>query len=428
MKYLYIDNFRGFRKTYIPIKDINFLVGENSTGKTSILGLIKKLSPQFFLTDISFNIDDLNIRLFDDVVNKKLPDSNYFSIGMIKLDIKTNKVTHAFLMTFIEKQDGVSGIYRYTHFYRKKGIDIIYDEENWYKKFDNIISYNLDEFKEKVYNIWQIDHINKNIDYTEYKSLPSNTLIVGISQWLYDEIINEDINYQILLDNNLNFANVVWMAPIRTKPKRTYDEFIFQYSSEGEHIPYLLKKIYNDKDKAKDFKKILNKFGRQSGMFDSIKVKKFGNAVNSPFEIQVVLNNMTINIINVGYGVSQSLPILIEFIARPKDTSFVIQQPELHFHPKAQAALGNFIYNLFKTEGKKFFIETHSDFIIDRFRYNLRSKDSKNPKAQVLFFERVKDGNSVYPIEILENGEMSEDQPTKYQDFFIQEAIQGLGI
>ncbi len=40
---LYIDNFRGFDDTYIPLKEVNFFVGENSTGKTSILSLINLL-------------------------------------------------------------------------------------------------------------------------------------------------------------------------------------------------------------------------------------------------------------------------------------------------------------------------------------------------------------------------------------------------
>ncbi len=38
ISWLYIDNFRGFRITCIPIKDVNFFVGENSTGKTSVYG------------------------------------------------------------------------------------------------------------------------------------------------------------------------------------------------------------------------------------------------------------------------------------------------------------------------------------------------------------------------------------------------------
>lgn len=33
MKYLYMDNFRGFQDTLLPLKDVNFFVGENSSGK-----------------------------------------------------------------------------------------------------------------------------------------------------------------------------------------------------------------------------------------------------------------------------------------------------------------------------------------------------------------------------------------------------------
>ena len=41
MKTLYIDNYKGFVDTYIPFEDVNFLVGNNSTGKTSIVNLIR---------------------------------------------------------------------------------------------------------------------------------------------------------------------------------------------------------------------------------------------------------------------------------------------------------------------------------------------------------------------------------------------------
>ena len=47
MNYIYVDNYRGFSKTLVPIGEVNFLVGENSTGKTSILGLIKLPRIQF---------------------------------------------------------------------------------------------------------------------------------------------------------------------------------------------------------------------------------------------------------------------------------------------------------------------------------------------------------------------------------------------
>ena len=37
---LYIENYKGFDKTYIPIEDINFLVGDNSTGKSTVMDLL----------------------------------------------------------------------------------------------------------------------------------------------------------------------------------------------------------------------------------------------------------------------------------------------------------------------------------------------------------------------------------------------------
>lgn len=37
MKTLYLNNYKGFEKTFIPFLDVNFFVGENSTGKTMLI-------------------------------------------------------------------------------------------------------------------------------------------------------------------------------------------------------------------------------------------------------------------------------------------------------------------------------------------------------------------------------------------------------
>ncbi|MDM8526525.1 AAA family ATPase, partial [Desulfococcaceae bacterium HSG8] len=101
MKYLFIDNFRGFSKTYIPIKDVNFFVGENSTGKTSVLTLLKLISSPSFWRDQSFNNDDISFTDFKDIVSINSPDKSFFHIGMIDFQPDDEKKTNAFLMTFI---------------------------------------------------------------------------------------------------------------------------------------------------------------------------------------------------------------------------------------------------------------------------------------------------------------------------------------
>ena len=69
MKYLFVDNFRGFTKTLLPIRDVNFFVGENSTGKTSILGLIKLLDTTQFWFNQRFNTDEVRLGNYKDIVS-----------------------------------------------------------------------------------------------------------------------------------------------------------------------------------------------------------------------------------------------------------------------------------------------------------------------------------------------------------------------
>jgi predicted ATPase len=84
---------------------------------------------------------------------------------------------------------------------------------------------------------------------------------------------------------------------------------------------------------------------------------------------------------------------------------------------------------LAQSEEKRFLVETHSDFIIDRFRMKQRAASKKEKvKAQILFFERSSRGNKVNSIEIQEDGSLPEKQPAKYRDFFIREQLHILGI
>ena len=78
MKLLYVNNFRGFSDTFIPVADVNFFVGENSTGKSSIMYLINLLgSPEFWLTQ-NFNNDEVELGNFKDIVSANADDKTYF--------------------------------------------------------------------------------------------------------------------------------------------------------------------------------------------------------------------------------------------------------------------------------------------------------------------------------------------------------------
>lgn len=80
MKYLYIKNYKGFEEEIIKLKDVNFLVGENSTGKTSVLKLINILNSRAFWFEQQFNNTEVSLGYFDEIINKNAKE-NYFRLG-----------------------------------------------------------------------------------------------------------------------------------------------------------------------------------------------------------------------------------------------------------------------------------------------------------------------------------------------------------
>jgi hypothetical protein len=221
--------------------------------------------------------------------------------------------------------------------------------------------------------------------------------------------------------------DLTWLAPIRTKPRRTYDGFKTDFTPEGDHTPYVIRKTLGSREKAQKFVELLKSFGKSSGLFTRVVPHSFGRDPSAPFEVQIEFHGARLNISNVGYGVSQVLPVVIEMLSRPKGHWFAIQQPEVHLHPRAQASLGELIHIMVQEHQHHYLVETHSEYLIDRFR--LRLKEERSPKGcQVIFFERTEEGNRAYPMEINEKGQYPEKQPRNFRDFFIREETRLLEI
>ena len=68
---------------------------------------------------------------------------------------------------------------------------------------------------------------------------------------------------------------------------------------------------------------------------------------------------------DVGFGVGQVFPIVVEGVMMGNDETLFVEQPEVHLHPKMQGDLADFFIAQ-ALSGKQFIIETHSDHIINR--------------------------------------------------------------
>jgi len=443
---MYVDNFRGFKETVLPLKDVNFLVGENSTGKSSLLALIDLVADlRFWIRGTpAFHSEEVNLGNFRDIVSAGAKDRSYFRIGLFAPTDEADKAHEdrdsgldAYLVTFRERE-GMPVISRYT--FMTEGIQV-------HVKFSgSTIAYRHEEpcalssdhpvRAEDVFRSWTREHEKSWGSYRTLRTpIPAIHLGLGaLNSILLTEIRAGRRRPETRRGIHLEFRAIcpfqstTMLAPIRTRPKRTYDEYNTAFSAEGEHTPYLIKRYFRRSEERDKFLQFIDRFGKESGLFKTISIKNFGRAATSPFELDVAIDSTLLKIVDVGYGVSQVLPVVVEVFERSQRTCFLIQQPEIHLHPRAQAALGDLFYELAKLERKCFVVETHSDFIIDSFRLRYREKaKTRKPEGQIVYFERFDQGNRLSTIEILENGELSEEQPEGYRDFFMREQLRMLG-
>mgnify|MGYP000177610174 CR=1 FL=1 len=411
---LFLDNYKGFVDTIISIKDVNFLVGENSSGKTSVLKLLEVISSPRFWFQPEFNFEDIELGYFSEIVNRNNKKDNSFRIG-IDFDVKESSgfIHKFFWLEFVERNSKPI-VHKFKFTSAEKSILCIFESETRVVYFQKDFEQD-EDFYNWVHDIKTFENLEKSDVALHY-----NVPFAAVWSMVENKINSDNIN-RIYVP--IPFNRVQRFAPIRATPKRWYESYAISYNSNGEHTPLLLKELLHS-SKSKSLIAKLEYFGKESGLFDSIEVSDI--IKDYPFELRVKYGRLSMNLTNVGYGVSQVLPLIVELLIS-KNQTFAIEQPEVHLHPRAQAAFGSFIHDIVTKNKNRLIIETHSDFLINRFRYMV-SKSHKRINAQILYFIRNGQGTHVYELPINNKGVLSGDKLSDYMTFFMDEELKMLEI
>lgn len=427
MQYIYLNNVRGFTSTLVPIKACNFLVGENSTGKSSFLSLLRLLSrPELFVNAAVSLSDDDAPTAFTDLVSAWSKDRTYFDLGLLEFEVlpdgkpRIQYWLHRFtevysapvVHLFAQRRGNVETFLRFT----KRSTE--------YRRNDSTAPISNEKEAVEAFREATTKFDNLPGDFEKLPRYFSGYPPVGIALSVVSSILSDKktSNKEFQLEMPTP-RELTWIAPIRTRPQRIYDGLYRDYSSEGAHTPFILKQHL----KSKQFLDRLKEFGASSGLFEVVATHTFGKGARNPFEVLIQLKGEQFNIENVGYGVSQVMPLVVEFLARKEGRRFAVQQPEVHLHPRAQAALGSLLFYLCQERKQTFIVETHSDFMIDRYRIEMNSATAP-PESQVLFFDRCETGNQVTAIDIDSKGRYNPDQPIAFREFFVREEMRMLSL
>jgi energy-coupling factor transporter ATP-binding protein EcfA2 len=426
-----LTNVRGFEGTHtIEIRPVTILIGENSSGKTTLLAAIAAvLNRDFPAADNLFNRAPFELGSFDTIATYRggsYGRASSFSIGWQGSGADSENSISA---TFKNS----SGIPRVDSVLVTDGpnsltVKTTTDNLEFQLVFAprdrsgpsakrNTTTQTL-KFKSKA-DARRTFRFEDCVRY--YFESRNNKSELSPDRRLDDQEAFQAL-HELSVRRGRPLPHATALAPLRTRPKRTYDEVGEDFKPEGDHVPQVLARLLASKEtNAKQISALMS-YGKASGLFHKIDVKRLGKRPSDPFQVRVKMQGPDANLVDVGYGVSQSLPIVIDSIIAPMNEVLLVQQPEVHLHPKAQAALGTFFVELVTSSRKQFVIETHSDHLVDRVRLAIAEKKIPAGKVQLLYLERKGLDITIHELKLDELGNVT-NAPVAYRDFFLQEEI-----
>lgn len=421
-----LRDFRCFRGAHSArLAPLTLIVGENSTGKTSFLALIRALWEVAHNNEVpDFKKEPYDLGSFSEIVHRRGGSATRVENFEAELRTRhTDSSSTSFGVTFERK--GTAPFPTVRRISNNKGFVSA-------KQVNGKLQVQA-EIKEG--SSWN-EETQVQFPQTEVTQLVPLHLLWLMSRDARDEIEHASKDIKELMEELIfefqhfgqgfesrPFAS----APVRSKPHRTYDPSRPARDPEGDYVPmYLAYLARQHPHEWKTLRKKLVNFGAAAGLFDEIEIKSLGRHEGRPFQIEVrkrgkKLSGPWRNLVDVGYGVSQVLPLVTELMRPDAPSLVLLQQPEVHLHPSAQAALGSLFCHL--ATDRQIVVETHSDFLLNRIRMDIRDKKSPlSPNdVSILYFERSEIDVHIHSIRIDEQGNVV-GAPPSYGNFFMEEA------
>lgn len=428
LKSVLLHGVRSFREECsIPLAKLTLLVGENSSGKTTLLAAARLAWDILSLTEPRFNEAPFLLGSYDSIA--------HFHGGRGKR-AKSFVIGGSIEPPRFRSDKHRDDIHFHATFHASRGQPTM---ENW------SVSQGPRSWRMNILEQTGVFTRGETTAQTtlrdELRKIPGLPLQLRRQELAYSLIESRSNPLQSAADQQwmrevafgllpMNVARPRAIAPIRTHPQRTYDAVKDQPNPDGEHVPVLLSRHHAEgSTEWKALERELQRFGRQSGMFQQLEVRHLGRkAETGPFQIEFAMPSQQgkRNILDVGYGVSQILPILVECML-PTPEPLLLQQPEVHLHPRAQAELGTFIAQSVKNAGRQLVVETHSDYLIDRVSLAIRAKILTPEDVSLLFFRGDSGATQVHAMKF-DSGGILRDPPDSYRRFFLDEQAAVLGL
>ncbi|MCC6646468.1 MAG: DUF3696 domain-containing protein [Polyangiaceae bacterium] len=229
-------------------------------------------------------------------------------------------------------------------------------------------------------------------------------------------------------DHSLRFrqavSQIAYLGPLRERPERSYLWSGVEPGNLGKRGEYAVHALLAS-DAARTNQRDGQEGGRRwlvqrvsvwlktLGVADELVLERQGNSRH--YELIIVRGRQRANLMDVGFGISQVLPMLVLAHFVPKGTTIVAEEPEIHLHPRAQAGLAELMVEIARRRGVQFLVETHSEHLFRRLQTLIAAERLTPEECRLYFVDRDGDGaTQLTPLLVDEYGSVD----TWPEDFF----------
>ena len=184
---------------------------------------------------------------------------------------------------------------------------------------------------------------------------------------------------------------------------------------KGENTPFVL----SNNPKLQDQ---LNTWLNQLGIQYSINAENAnwkGSIVSGGDAVLLSLSpknnpNTRVTLNDVGFGINQILPIIVQALIQQNGT-LMIEQPEIHLHPKLQGEISDLMIETHKKNNLNWIVETHSEMLILRLLKRIREGTLKSSDVSVIYVDQTESGEAIiHKLPIDEKGSFVDRWPNGF--------------
>ena len=163
------------------------------------------------------------------------------------------------------------------------------------------------------------------------------------------------------------FRSIRYLGPLREYPRRNYAWQGKHSPGVGQHGEDMVTALFSGRIQFRDTEEQIPMWLQRLDLIDSYRLNPVLNTEKDyEFLVRKYKGGPEVRLTDVGFGVSQVLPVLVLCYYVPEGSILILEQPEAHLHPKVQSELADLLIEVVKNRGLQIILESHSEHLLIR--------------------------------------------------------------